>query len=79
MKKILGILFFVIMVVAVVVYAAKIETNYQDLSNAATGPVSKSLLAEKAQHSGNINRMQPLTFALLFGTGLAGLIMIRRK
>ena len=79
MKKLFGILFLVITVVTVVASAAKIDTNYQDLSNAATGPVSKSLFAEKAQHSGNINRMQPLTFAFLFGTGLAGLILIRRK
>jgi len=79
MKQLLSIIFLGIMVVAVVAYAARIDTNYQDLSNAGAEPLSKSLISEKVQDSETINRMQPLTFAFLFGTGLAGLILIRRK
>jgi hypothetical protein len=79
MKKLLSIIFLGIMVVAVVTYAARLDTHYQDLSNAATNPLTKSLLSEKPSDSKNINRMQPLTFAFLFGTGLAGLVLIRRK
>ena len=79
MKKIPVILFLVMMFVGVVGYAGRLHNDYLDHSTAVLQPLSNSILSENPQGVKRTEPMQSLTFAILFGTGLVGMVIIRRK
>lgn len=67
------------MVVGVVGYAGRIENDYLDHSHEVLQPLSSAVFSENPQGTERSNQMQSLTFAILFGTGLVGMVIIKRK
>lgn len=67
------------MVIGVVGYAGRIENDYLDHSQEMLQPLSRAVFSENPQGTERSNQMHALTFAVLFGTGLVGMVIIRRK
>lgn len=79
MKKISIILFLIILIIGVVGYAAKIGNDYLDHSNTASQPISSSMFSENVGELNSSGQPQLLTLAILLGTGLVGIVFVRRK
>ncbi len=79
MKKLFIIVFLLIVFVGLIGNAAKIDNDYLDKSNVASQSLSNSLISSDSQESAMIDQRQLMTLGLLFGTGLVGLLIIRRK
>jgi hypothetical protein len=79
MKKLYIILFLLVFCIGFVGYAARIENEYFDTSSVALQAFSNNLFSYNSQESMLMNQEQLLTLGFLFGAGLIGLIIIRRK
>ena len=79
MKKLFIIAFLLIVFIGLIGNAAKIDNDYLDKSNVALHPLSNSLISYDTQESAWIDQRKLITLGLLFGTGLVGLLIIRRK
>ena len=79
MKKLFIIVFLLIVFVGLIGNAAKIDNDYLDKSSATLQPLSNSLIFSDSQESARVDQRQLMIFGLLFGTGLVGLLIIRRK
>ncbi len=78
MKKLYIIIFLFIVLIGIIGYAAKLENEYLDPSSALQQITSSDILTQKSQESIRMDQ-QLLTFGLLFGAGLVGLLIVRRK
>jgi hypothetical protein len=79
MKKISIIIFLGIMVIGVLGYAGRLGNDYLGHSTGALQPLSDSIIFQSSQEVKSSEPLQTLTFAVLFGTGLVGMVIIRRK
>ncbi len=79
MKKLFIIVFLLIVFVGLIGNAAKIDNDYLDKSNVASHSLSNNLISSDSQESVWVDQRQLMTLGLLFGTGLVGLLIIRRK
>ncbi len=79
MKKLFIIVFLLIVFVGLIGNAAKIDNDYLDKSNVASQSLSNNLISSDSQESVWVDQRQLMTLGLLFGTGLVGLLIIRRK
>ena len=79
MKKLFIIAFLLIVFVGLIGNAAKIDNDYLDKSGVASQTLSNSLISYDTQESAWLDQRQLMTLGLLFGTGLVGLLIIRRK
>ena len=79
MKKLFIIVFLLIVFVGLIGNAAKIDNDYLDKSGVASQSLSNSLISYDSQESVRVDQHQLMIFGLLFGTGLVGLLIIRRK
>ena len=79
MKKLYIILFLLIVFVGFIGNAARIDNDALNMSSVALQPLSDSVLSQDSQESTGMDQQQLLTLGLLFGTGLVGLLIIRRK
>ena len=79
MKKLFIIAFLLIVFVGLIGNAAKIDNDYLDKSGVASQPLSNSLISSDSQESAWIDQRQLMTLGFLFGTGLVGLLIVRRK
>ena len=78
MKKFYIIIFLFVVLIGIIGYAAKLENEYMDSSSALQQIASSDVLTQKSQESIRIDQ-QLLTFGLLLGAGLVGLLIVRRK
>jgi len=79
MKKLFIIVFLLIVFVGLIGNAAKIDNDYLDKSSVTSQPLSNSLISYDSQESARIDQRQLITLGFLLGTGLVGLLIIRRK
>jgi uncharacterized membrane protein len=79
MKKLFIIVFLLIVFVGLIGNAAKIDNDYLDKSSVASQSLSNNLISYDSQESVRVDQRQLMIFGLLFGTGLVGLLIIRRK
>ena len=79
MKKLFIIAFLLIVFVGLIGNAAKIDNDYLDKSSVVSQTLSNSLISYDTQESAWMDQRQLMILGLLFGTGLVGLIIIRRK
>ncbi len=79
MKKLFIIAFLLIVFVGLIGNAARIDNDYLDKSSDALQPLSNNLISYDTQESAWIDQRKLMTLGLLFGTGLVGLLIVRRK
>jgi|GEM_PF-6788938 len=79
MKKLFIIVFLLIAFIGLIGNAAKIDNDYLDKPGVASQSSSNSLISYDSQESVRVDQRQLMIFGLLFGTGLVGLLIIRRK
>jgi hypothetical protein len=79
MKKLFIIVFLLIVFVGLIGNAAKIDNDYLDKSGVASQPFSNNLISSDSQESVWVDQRRLMTLGILFGTGLVGLLIIRRK
>ncbi len=79
MKKLYFIIFFSLILVGLIGNAAKIENDYLDRSDVAVQSLSEDVFSNGSQEKLRLDQQQLMTLGLLFGTGLVGLLIIRRK
>ena len=79
MKKLFIIVFLLIVFVGLIGNAAKIDNDYLDKSGVVSQPFSNDMVSSDSQESAWIDQRRLLTLGFLFGTGLVGLLVIRRK
>ncbi|MDA9762033.1 hypothetical protein N9C84_03075 [Desulfobacterales bacterium] len=79
MKKLFIIVFLLIVFVGLIGNAAKIDNDYLDKSGVVSQPFSNDMVSPDSQESAWIDQRRLLTLGFLFGTGLVGLLVIRRK
>ena len=79
MKKLFIIVFLLIAFVGLIGNAAKIDNDYLEKPGVALQSSSNSLISYDSQESVRVDQRQLMIFGLLFGTGLVGLLIIRRK
>ena len=79
MKKLHFIIFLLIIVVGVIGYAAKIENSYLEDPKAAVSTLAEDIFSHDYQEPVRLDYQKLVTLGLLLGTGLIGLIIIRRK
>jgi len=79
MKKLFIIVFLLIVFVGLIGNAAKIDNDYLEKQNVTSQSLSNNLISSDSQESGWVDQRQLMTLGLLFGTGLVGLLIIRRK
>jgi hypothetical protein len=79
MKKLFIIAFLLIVFVGLIGNAARIDNDYLDKSSVVSQSLPNSLISSDSQESVWLDQRQLMTLGLLFGTGLVGLLIIRRK
>lgn len=79
MKKLFIIVFLLIVFVGLIGNAAKIDNDYLDKSGVASQTLSNNLISYDSQGSTLVDQRQLMILGLLLGTGLVGLLIIRRK
>ena len=79
MKKLFIIVFLLIVFVGLIGNAAKIDNDYLDKSGVVSQPFSNDMVSSDSQESLWMDQRRLLTLGFLFGTGLVGLLVIRRK
>ena len=79
MKKLFIIVFLLIVFVGLIGNAAKIDNDYLDKSGVVSQPFSNDMVSSDSQESVWMDQRRLLTLGFLFGTGLVGLLVIRRK
>jgi hypothetical protein len=79
MKKLFIIVFLLIVFVGLIGNAAKIDNDYLDNSGVASQTLSNSLISYDSQGSTLVDQRQLMILGLLLGTGLVGLLIVRRK
>ena len=79
MKKLFIIVFLLIVFVGLIGNAAKIDNDYLDKSGVVSQPFSNDMVSSNSQESAWIDQRRLVTLGFLFGTGLVGLLVIRRK
>jgi len=79
MKQLYFIIFLLIILVGFVGNAARIDNDYMDKSQVVSSPLSQDILSTDSQGPVQLDQQQLLTLCFLFGTGLVGLLIIRRK
>ena len=79
MKKLFIIVFLLIVFVGLIGNAAKIDNDYLDKSGVISHSLSDSLTSSDSQESVWMDQRRLMTLGFLFGTGLVGLLIIRRK
>ena len=79
MNKLFIIVFLLVVFVGLIGNAAKIDNDYLDKSGVAPQPFSTNLVSSDSQDPAWIDQRRLMTLGFLFGTGLVGLLIIRRK
>ena len=79
MKKLFIMVFLLIVFVGLIGNAARIDNDYSDKQTIASSSLSGNLISSDTQESAQVDQRQLITLGLLFGTGLVGLLIIRRK
>jgi len=79
MKKLCIILFLLFVLVGFIANAAKIGNDYLGSSSVELSSLSDNQFSPDSQESVRMDQQGLLTLGLLIGTGLVGLLMIRRK
>ena len=79
MKKLFIIVFLLIVFVGLIGNAAKIDNDYLDKSGVVSQSFSTDMVSSDSQESVWMDQRRLLTLGFLFGTGLVGLLVIRRK
>lgn len=79
MKKFYFIIFLLIVVIGVLGYAAKIENSYLDNSGVASSSLAEDIFSQDYREPVRLDYQNLITLGILLGTGLIGLIIIRRK
>lgn len=79
MKKLFIIVFLLIVFVGLIGNAAKVDNDYLDKSSVASQSISSNLISSGSQESSWIDQRRLVTLGFLFGTGLVGLFIVRRK
>ena len=79
MKKLYIILFLLIVLVGFIGNAARIDNDYLDNSVVTLPSLSDNQFFSGTQEPMRMDSQGLLTLGLLFGTGLIGLLIVRRK
>lgn len=79
MKKLYFIIFFSLILVGLIGNAAKIENDYLDNSVVSVQPLADDVFSSVSQERMRVDQQPLITLVLLFGTGLVGLLIVRRK
>jgi hypothetical protein len=79
MKKLFIIVFLLIVFAGIIGNAARIDNDYLNNSSVVSQSLPNSLISSDSQESVWLDQRQLMTLGLLFGTGLVGLLIIRRK
>jgi hypothetical protein len=79
MKKLFIIVFLLVIFVGLIGYTGKIENQSLEASDFVSQAYSSDEFVDNTKESIRTDQQQLLTLILLFGAGLVGLLIIRRK
>ena len=79
MKKLFIIVFLLVIFIGLIGYTGKVENESLEASGVVSQAFSSDVLVNNSKESIRMDQQQLLTLVLLFGAGLVGLLIIRRK
>ena len=79
MKKLFIIVFLLVIFIGLIGYTGKVENESLEASGVVSQAFSSDVLVNNSKESIRMDQQQLLTLILLFGAGLVGLLIIRRK
>ena len=79
MKNFFVIIFILVIFVGLIGYTGKVENASIEASGVVSQAFSSDVFVNNSKESIRVEQQQLLTLILLFGAGLVGLLIIRRK
>ena len=79
MKKLFIIVFLLVIFIGLIGYTGKIENETLETSGVVSQAFSSDVFVNNSKEPIRMDQQQLLTLILLFGAGLVGLLIIRRK